>query len=108
MFGRGSVCINTGGEEVFREEVEEALKAHPLVYDAVVVGIPDERWMDRVTAVVRLRDGAPPLTLEELDAHCRQHIAGYKVPRKLVLVADLLRTSAGKPDYAWAKEIASG
>ena len=107
VFGRGSACINTGGEKVFPEEVEEALKAHPQVYDAVVVGIPDEKWMERVAAVVRPRTGAPPPTLADLDAHCRLHIAAYKVPRKLVLVDDLLRTAAGKPDYAWAKAVAS-
>ena len=105
VLGRGSVCINTGGEKVFPEEVEETLKAHPQVYDAVVVGIPDDRWMERVTAIVLPRSGTAP-TLQDLVAHCREHIAGYKVPRKLVLVDDLQRTVSGKPDYAWAKEVA--
>ena len=115
VFGRGSVCINTGGEKVFPEEVEEALKAHPAVYDAVVVGIPDDTWMERVAAVVLPRppsftaSAAPMevLTLEALATHCRQHIAGYKVPRKLILVTELQRTAAGKPDYAWAKRVAA-
>jgi acyl-CoA synthetase (AMP-forming)/AMP-acid ligase II len=103
VFGRGSVSINTGGEKVYPEEVEAALKAHPAVFDAVVVGVPDERWGQRVTAVVRPRDGQHP-TLDELVDHCRAHIAGYKVPRALVLVDDVVRSPSGKPDYRWARD----
>jgi len=105
VYGRGSNCINTGGEKVFPEEVEEALKAHPDVFDALVVGIADDKWMQRVAAVVQPRPGAAP-TLAELQAHCRERIAGYKVPRQLALVAEVARYPSGKPDYAWARQIA--
>jgi acyl-CoA synthetase (AMP-forming)/AMP-acid ligase II len=107
LLGRGSVSINTGGEKVFPEEVENALKSHPDVFDAVVVGVPDERWGERVTAVVQPRDGRVP-TLESLQAHCRAHIAGYKVPRGLTLVEQMVRSPAGKSDYRWAKSVAIG
>jgi acyl-CoA synthetase (AMP-forming)/AMP-acid ligase II len=103
LLGRGSQSINTGGEKVFPEEVEGALKRHPQVFDALVVGVPDERWGERVTALVQPREGAEP-TLEELVEHCRAHIAGYKVPRQLVLVAQMPRHASGKPDYPTAKE----
>src|SRR6266516_6941212 len=85
VFGRGAVCINSGGEKIFPDEVERAAKSHPDVYDAVIVGVPDERWGERVAAVVQLRPGAT-LELESLAAHCRREIAGYKVPRKLHVV----------------------
>jgi acyl-CoA synthetase (AMP-forming)/AMP-acid ligase II len=102
LHGRGSLCINTGGEKVYPEEVEAALKAHDSVFDALVVGAPDPRWGERVVAVVQAVDGASP-TLEELDAHCRTTLAGYKVPRALYVVDEIRRTAAGKPDYTWAK-----
>ncbi|MGH2725562.1 MAG: acyl-CoA synthetase, partial [Actinomycetota bacterium] len=104
LLGRGSLTINTGGEKVFPDEVEAPLKEHPAVADAVVVGVPDERWGERVVAVVQLRDKAAALGLEELQRHCRASIAGYKVPRALVIVENVVRTPAGKPDYKWAKE----
>jgi acyl-CoA synthetase (AMP-forming)/AMP-acid ligase II len=107
VFGRGSVCINSGGEKIFPEEVEEALKGHPAVEDAIVVGVPDERWGQRVAAVVQPRAGLKP-TKAELDAHCRKRIAGYKVPRELLLVAKVQRQPSGKPDYKWAREVAVG
>ncbi len=106
LFGRGSVCINSGGEKIFPEEVEAALKAHPSVFDAVVVGVPDERWGEHVAAVVQPRAGEPP-TLEDLDAHCRTLVAGYKVPRELHIVDRIERSPSGKPDYPWAKQIAT-
>jgi acyl-CoA synthetase (AMP-forming)/AMP-acid ligase II len=106
LLGRGSVCINSGGEKIFPEEVEAALKAHPDVFDAVVVGVPDERWGERVAAVVQARAGRTP-TLAELDAHCRELVAGYKVPRELHLVEEIERSPSGKPDYPWAKQIAT-
>src|SRR5207244_12074556 len=96
LLGRGSVSINTGGEKVFPEEVEAALKAHPDVFDAVVVGVPDDRFVERVVARVRPRASARP-TLDVLRAHCRSSIAGYKAPREVVLVDELVRTPAGKP-----------
>ena len=105
LLGRGSMCINTGGEKVFPEEVETALKRHPDVFDALVVGVPDERFGERVAAVVAPRPGRTP-TLEELDSHCREHVAGYKVPRQLHLVEKVGRLPSGKPDYPWAKKVA--
>jgi acyl-CoA synthetase (AMP-forming)/AMP-acid ligase II len=105
LLGRGSVCINTGGEKVFPEEVENALKSHPEVFDAVVVGVPDARFGETVAAVVHFRDGSTA-SLQDLQEHSRQHIAGYKVPRKLTTVASIVRSPAGKPDYRWAKDTA--
>jgi 3-oxocholest-4-en-26-oate---CoA ligase len=106
LLGRGSVSINTGGEKVYPEEVEAALKGHPAVFDAVVVGVPDSRWGERVVAVVQPRDGAAP-QLDELDVHVREHVAGYKAPRDVVLVDEIVRSPSGKPDYRWAKAIAA-
>jgi len=105
LLGRGSGSINTGGEKVFPEEVEGALKSHPNVYDAVVVGIPDERFGQRVAAVVSFRPGQSA-TLEELAAHCRTFIAGYKVPRDLTVVDEVVRSPTGKADYRWASATA--
>jgi acyl-CoA synthetase (AMP-forming)/AMP-acid ligase II len=107
LLGRGSQCINSGGEKIFPEEVEAALKAHPSVFDAIVVGVPDERWGQRVAAVVQPRDGVAP-TLDDLDAHCRGYVAGYKVPRELHLVSEVQRSPSGKPDYPWASKVARG
>jgi len=106
VFGRGSACINSGGEKIFPEEVEAALKAHPDVFDAVVVGVPDERWGSRVAAVVQPRPGRRP-DPEALAAHCRERIAGYKVPRELHLVDEMRRSPSGKADYPWARELAA-
>ncbi|MFJ1801314.1 acyl-CoA synthetase [Streptomyces sp. NPDC088180] len=108
VLGRGSQCINTGGEKVYPEEVEQALKAHPDVYDALVAGVPDERWGNRVAAVVQLRTDAEALTLEGVQAHCRTRLAGYKVPRALVLAGRIRRSPSGKADYRWAKAVAAG
>ena len=105
VHGRGSASINSGGEKIFPEEVEAAVKAHPGVYDAIVVGLPDERFGERVAAVVRLRDGAPDVTLDALMEHCRSHVAGYKVPRQLLLVDEIPLTAAGKPDTRAAKAL---
>lgn len=104
MLGRGSVSINTGGEKVFPEEVESVLKGHPAVFDAVVVGVPDEKWGQHVGAVIAVRDGVP-LTFEDLDSHARKEIAGYKVPRSVWIVDTVKRNPAGKADYRWAKEV---
>ena len=107
VFGRGAVCINSGGEKIFPEEVEAALKAHADVLDAVVVGVPDERWGQRVAAIVQPRAGKM-VTLEVLEAHCRTRIAGYKVPRQLQVVDEISRQPSGKPDYRWAAAVATG
>ncbi len=103
MLGRGSVSINSGGEKIYPEEVEAALKGHPDVFDALVVGVPDARFGQHVAAVVQPREGTKP-TLAELDSFVRKEIAGYKVPRSLWLVDEVKRSPAGKPDYRWAKE----
>jgi len=103
MLGRGSVSINSGGEKIYPEEVEAALKGHPDVFDALVVGVPDPRYGQHVAAVVQARPGSRP-TLSELDSFVRSEIAGYKVPRSLWLVGEIKRSPAGKPDYRWAKE----
>jgi 3-oxocholest-4-en-26-oate---CoA ligase len=105
LLGRGSVCINTGGEKVYPEEVEQVLKAHPAVYDCLVVGITDDRWGQKVTAVVQPREGET-VELDDLAAHAREHLAGYKVPRTLHLVDSIQRSPSGKPDYPWAKKLA--
>jgi acyl-CoA synthetase (AMP-forming)/AMP-acid ligase II len=101
ILGRGSVSINSGGEKIYPEEVEGAVKSHPDVYDCTVVGVPDERWGQRVVAVVQPRDGATP-TLESIQEHCRTLIAGYKLPRALHTVDTIQRSPSGKPDYRWA------
>ena len=109
VLGRGSTCINTGGEKVFPEEVEQALKAHPAVLDAVVAGVPDERFGERVAAVVALRDGtagAGPVrdaVADGLRAHCRATLAGYKVPARIEFVPVVVRSPSGKADYPWAR-----
>jgi fatty-acyl-CoA synthase len=106
VLGRGSQCINTGGEKVFPEEVEATLKSHPDVFDAIVVGVPDERWGETVAAVVAPRPGRRP-TLEDLAEHARHTLASYKCPRHLILVDEVERTPAGKPNYRWAKDLAA-
>jgi 3-oxocholest-4-en-26-oate---CoA ligase len=106
LLGRGSVSINTGGEKVYPEEVESVLKAHADVFDAVVVGVPDDRWGERVVAIVQARPGASP-ALDLLQQHSRGHLAGYKVPREVVLVDAIERSPSGKPDYRWARAVAT-
>jgi acyl-CoA synthetase (AMP-forming)/AMP-acid ligase II len=106
LLGRGSGCINSGGEKVFPEEVEAVIKGHPAVYDCVVAGAEDERWGETVVAVVSLSEGEE-LTLDGLQDHCRSSIAGYKLPRRLVIVDEVVRSPVGKADYRWAKETAS-
>jgi len=98
LLGRGSVCINTGGEKVFPEEVEEALKTHPAVFDAVAVGVPDDKFGEAVTAVVQVREGAE---LDEGDviAHVKTKLAAYKAPKRVVVVDTIGRAVNGKVDY---------
>ncbi|MFB7189581.1 acyl-CoA synthetase [Streptomyces sp. NPDC056178] len=105
VLGRGSQCINTGGEKVYPEEVEQALKAHPDVYDALVAGVPDERWGNHVAAVVQLREGADEPSLDDVQAHCRTRLAGYKIPRRLVIARQIQRSPSGKADYRWARSV---
>jgi acyl-CoA synthetase (AMP-forming)/AMP-acid ligase II len=106
ILGRGSVCINTGGEKVYPEEVEAVLKAHPAVYDAIVTGVPDERYGQRVAALVQLRDDQPAPTEHDLIEHARKHVAGYKAPRLVMVVPEIRRSPSGKADYPWAAKVA--
>ncbi|KAA0917879.1 AMP-binding protein [Dietzia sp. ANT_WB102] len=103
FLGRGSGCINTGGEKVFPEEVEQALKAHPAVHDALVAGAPDERYGQKVAAVVSFREGMSAEE-EELTEFLRESLANYKVPKVIVDVPEIRRSPAGKADYKWAKD----
>ncbi len=105
LLGRGNTCVNTGGEKVFPEEVEGALKAHPGVFDALVIGIPDDRLGQRVAALVQPREGVQ-LDLAEVESVVRERIAGYKVPRAVWLVDHIGRTPSGKADYGWARRFA--
>jgi 3-oxocholest-4-en-26-oate---CoA ligase len=105
LLGRDSVCINTGGEKVYAEEVEQVLTAHPAVHDALVVGRPDERWGQAVAAVLSPRDGVERPGADELRRHCREVLAGYKVPKTVVWVDQVRRSPSGKPDYAWARTV---
>ena len=105
LLGRGSNCVNTGGEKVYPEEVEMAVKAHPAVYDCLVVGIPDEKYGQSVAAVVELREGTT-LELDELRDFLREHLSGYKLPRSLALVPQIPRNATGKAQYVAAKEMA--
>jgi fatty-acyl-CoA synthase len=104
LLGRGSQVINTGGEKVFPEEVEEVLKLHPDVRDAAVVGVPDPRFGERICAVIEPQPGAAP-TLEALTPLVREHLAGYKVPRAMVL-SPVHRAPNGKLDYKAMKALA--
>lgn len=103
VLGRGSTCINTGGEKVFPEEVEQALKSHPAVLDALVAGVPDEKYGERVAAVVELRAEAAPVSAQALREHCRAAVAGYKVPARIEFVPAVVRSPSGKADYRWAR-----
>jgi len=105
VFGRDSVCINSGGEKIFAEEVEQALKHHPAVYDVIVTGTPNARWGEQVTALVKLRPDAIA-TDDELREAAATQIARYKLPKAFVFVDELVRAPSGKPDYRWAKETA--
>ena len=106
LLGRGSVCINTGGEKVYPEEVEEAAKLHPAVVDCNAVGVPDDRLGEAVTLVVALKPGAEAGSEEIID-FVKGHIAGYKAPRHVVVVDEIRRSGSGKADYRWAKATAA-
>jgi acyl-CoA synthetase (AMP-forming)/AMP-acid ligase II len=108
LLGRDSVTINTGGEKVFAEEVEQVLTAHPAIADAIVASRPSERWGQEIVAVVALRRGAMAPPEGELRDHCRASLAGYKVPKAFRWVDRVVRSPAGKPDYAWARAVATG
>jgi acyl-CoA synthetase (AMP-forming)/AMP-acid ligase II len=105
LLGRGSIVINSGGEKIFPEEVESAVRSHPDVMDAIVCGAPDERWGQTVAAIIQPRVGHTAPTLESIQEHCRTTIAGYKLPRRLHVVDAVERSPSGKPDYSWATSI---
>ena len=107
VLGRGSLCINTGGEKVFPDEVEAVLKGTAEVGDAVVVGVPDELLGERVVAVVAARPGRH-VDPELLRDHCRRELAGYKTPRQVMVTDEVVRSPSGKPDYRWARAFAAG
>jgi fatty-acyl-CoA synthase len=103
LFGRDSVTINSGGEKIFAEEVEQALAHHPDVYDVVCAGRPSERWGQEVVAVVQLREGARA-SEEDLLGEAAKHVARYKLPKAFRFRDAIVRSPAGKADYRWAKE----
>ncbi|MCW2543223.1 MAG: fatty-acyl-CoA synthase [Frankiales bacterium] len=105
FLGRGSICINSGGEKIYPEEVEGALKSHPALIDAVVAGIPDERWGQKVAAVLQVREGFDTPTEEDIAEHLSTRIARYKVPRFVHAVDLMQRSPSGKPDYNWATKV---
>ncbi|GAA5092381.1 acyl-CoA synthetase [Nocardia iowensis] len=104
LLGRGNMVVNTGGEKVFVEEVEGVVKAHEGIYDAVVIGVPHERWGWQVAAVV---SATGPVDFGALDSYVRKHLAGYKVPKKIWVADVIARAPSGKPDYRWAKDYAA-
>ena len=105
LHGRDSVTINSGGEKIFAEEVEQAIAHHPAVYDVVVAGRPSERWGSEVVAVVQLRDGFDASLAALLD-ECAKHVARYKLPKDIIFVSKVVRSPAGKADYRWARQVA--
>jgi acyl-CoA synthetase (AMP-forming)/AMP-acid ligase II len=107
LFGRDSLVVNTGGEKVFVEEVEEVLRAHPAIADALVVGRPSERWGQEVVALVELRAEAT-VTGDELHTHCTTQLARFKAPKEFLFVEHVQRLGNGKADYRWAKRHATG
>lgn len=107
LIGRGNMVINTGGEKVFPEEVEAVVKSHDAVYDAVVIGVPHERWGHQVAVVISLTDGHP-FDPAALRAHLRPHLAGYKIPHRIWLADTISRSPSGKPDYRWARDYVTG
>jgi acyl-CoA synthetase (AMP-forming)/AMP-acid ligase II len=104
LLGRGSQCINSAGEKIFPEEVEEAVKLHEAVVDCLVVGIPDEKFGECVAAVASVADGAQ-ITAAELRSFTKTKLSAFKAPKKIVLVAEVRRAPNGKADYKWAREL---
>jgi fatty-acyl-CoA synthase len=107
VLGRDSVTINSGGEKIFAEEVEAAVRHHPGVRDVIVVGRPSERWGSEVVAIVEVEPGAD-VADDDLLATCAKEIARFKLPKAVITVDHVKRSPAGKPDYVWAKSVAAG
>jgi acyl-CoA synthetase (AMP-forming)/AMP-acid ligase II len=106
LLGRGSVSINSGGEKIFPEEVEMALKAHPNIFDCLVVGVKDETWGQKVVAVIQRRE-VVDLSVEELKESASKYIASYKMPKAIVFSDQIERAPSGKPNYQWAQKLAN-
>ena len=106
LLGRGSVSINSGGEKIFPEEVEMALKAHPNVFDCLVVGVKDDKWGQKVVAVIQRRD-MQDLFLDDLKESASKYIASYKMPKEIVFSEIIERAPSGKPNYQWAQNYAN-
>ena len=106
LLGRGSVSINSGGEKIFPEEVEMALKAHPNIFDCLVVGVKDERWGQKVVAVIQRRENSE-LSLNEIKDIASKYIASYKMPKEIVFSELIERAPSGKPNYQWAQKFAN-
>ena len=106
LLGRGSVSINSGGEKIFPEEVEMALKAHSNVFDCLVVGVKDEKWGQKVVAVIQRRD-KQDLLLDDLKESASKYIASYKMPKEIVFSEIIERAPSGKPNYQWAQNYAN-
>jgi acyl-CoA synthetase (AMP-forming)/AMP-acid ligase II len=104
LLGRGSQCINSGGEKIHPEEVEEVLRRHPAVYDTIVLGAHDPRWGQQVVALVHPVAGKA-VDEAEVRSHCRAALAPYKVPKRVLVVDQVVRTAVGKADYAWASAV---
>ena len=105
VFGRGSTCINSGGEKIYPEEVEEVLRAHPSVHDAAVIGLPDPKWGQAVSALISLSNEASAPSLDEIKTFCQNSLANYKLPKQVKVVPEIKRSPAGKQDYRWAHSI---
>ena len=106
LLGRGSVSINSGGEKIFPEEVEMALKAHPNIFDCLVVGVKDDRWGQKVVAVIQRREDIE-MSLEEIKEVASKYIASYKMPKAIVFSELIERAPSGKPNYQWAQKYAN-
>ena len=106
LLGRGSVSINSGGEKIFPEEVEMALKAHPNIFDCLVVGVKDDRWGQKVVAVIQRREN-DELSLDDIKDVASKYIASYKMPKEIVFSELIERAPSGKPNYQWAQEFAN-
>ena len=106
LLGRGSVSINSGGEKIFPEEVEMALKAHPNIFDCLVVGVKDDRWGQKVVAVIQRREN-DELSLDDIKEVASKYIASYKMPKEIVFSELIERAPSGKPNYQWAQEFAN-
>ena len=105
LLGRGSNCINTAGEKVYPEEVEEAIKRHNDIYDCLVVGLKDDRFGQRVVALASFQEGKE-IAEQDLISFTREHLAGYKLPKQVLFVEEVMRAPNGKANYKWAKETA--